>query len=98
VITGLAGRPSRDAAATPYSEEGAVGYPMAYRTLTLMQNPVGLVGSITSLSKKASSPSQRRRLKSYPSRDNCRLSPGQKDFAASGPTIGVISPNLNGRP
>ena len=36
MITGLAGRPSRDAAATPYSEEGAVGYPMAYRTLTLI--------------------------------------------------------------
>jgi hypothetical protein len=32
--------------------------------------------------QKASSTSQRRRLKSYPSHDNFRLSPGQKDSAA----------------
>jgi hypothetical protein len=50
--------------------------------------------AITSPSKKASPTSQRRRLKkkSYPSRDNFRLSPGQKDFAApQGPTTVVIS-------
>jgi hypothetical protein len=39
-----------------------------------------LSAAITSPSKKASSTPQRRRLKSYPSLDNFRLSLGQKDF------------------
>jgi hypothetical protein len=44
-----------------------------------------LSAAITSPSKKASSTSQRRRLKSYPSLDNFRLSPGEKsDIAAPG--------------
>jgi hypothetical protein len=63
VITDIRWRLSRDAVATPYSEKGAVGYPMA---------------------------SQRRRLKSYPSRDNFRLLAGQKDLLHEA-TIGVIT-------
>jgi hypothetical protein len=32
---------------TPYSEEGAVGYPMAYRTLALIQNRPASLAAIT---------------------------------------------------
>jgi hypothetical protein len=62
VITDLAWRPSRDAATTPYSEQGAVGcvrWPTAPRFNA--NQPVSSA-AITSSSKKASSTSQPRRL------------------------------------
>jgi hypothetical protein len=52
-----------------------------------MQNRPVSSAETTSPSKKASSTSQRRRLKSYPSRDNFRLSPGQSDLAAPPATL-----------
>jgi hypothetical protein len=61
-----------------------------------MQNRPVSSEAITSPSKWHRRRRSGRRLASYPGRDNCRLSPGQKDFAA--PQGLRVSPALGGRP